>query len=750
MRKIIRFHEDYLFEKEGVKEIVNLPHTWNGVDGQGGADSYYRGCCAYTKKFRCPERNLGDQVYLEFLGVNSSAVVYVNGKELAAHDGGYSAFRVNITEALLEENELQVLVDNAPNERVYPQKADFTFYGGIYRDVNLIIVPETHFDLDYFGGNGFKITPYVRGQAAEVVFEVFYTGKAERITVSVDGVGVTELIPDEKTQGTEGCGGVHMARGTLVIPDVHLWNGVEDPYLYQASAALYRDGRAVDEIGSSFGCYTCSFDPERGFFLNGRSYPLRGVSRHQDRPGVGNALTREDHEEDMELIRSMGANSIRLAHYQHDQYFYDLCDKYGMAVWAEIPYITVHMPGGRENTISQMKELIVQNYNHPSIICWAISNEISLQGVTDDLLENHKILNDLIHQMDPRRVSAMANLFLLETDSPLVALPDIRGYNLYYGWYVGELEDNDAFFDQFHREHPDMAIGLTEYGADSVIHLQSPKPVKGDYTESYQAVYHEHMLEMIAERPYLWGTYVWNMFEFAAAGREDGGDPGKNHKGLVTFDRRQKKDAYYIYKAWWSKEPFVHLCGSRYHDRIEPVTEIKVYSNQKRVALYVDGKLFGEAEGEHVFRFMVPVRGTHQIRAVAAESEETLWDEMEIVKADQPNPAYFLDAAKVRNWFDEPEDDGTPEKEGFLSLNSTVEEIGATREGAALLEQLMEQMKNSVAGGMGKNVEISKQMQQMIARQPLKKLLTQAGIDEDGEQARAFAAALLRIENKKG
>ena len=322
----------------------------------------------------------------------------------------------------------------------------------------------------------------------------------------------------------------------------------------------------------------------------------------------------------------------------------------------------------------------------------------------------------------------------------------IDGYNLYYGWYVGDMEDNDTFFDQFHKEHPNTVIGLTEYGADSVITLQSPKPEKGDYTESYMAVYHEHMLQMISERPYLWGTYVWNMFEFAAAGRDEAGDPGKNHKGLITFDRKQKKDAYYIYKAWWSDEPFVHLCGSRYVDRLEPVTEVKVYSNQKKIALYVDGVLFGEEQGEHIFKFQVPISGEHQIKAVCVENEK-LVDEMTIRKVDTPNPSYFMDATKVRNWFDEPKEDEVDDQ--FLSLNSTMAEIQAVPEGAALLDQMMKQMQNNAAGGMGKDVEVPPSMMAMIARQPLKKLLAQGGMEVDGEQAKMLAAALARIPKKK-
>lgn len=729
MRKVNAFNDNYIFEREGKKQRVTLPHTWNTED-------YYRGTCTYEKTFAMPEKTEHERVYLEFCGANSSAVVFVNGVEVTRHDGGYATFRVDITEQLREENVLTVEVDNAPNERVYPQKADFTFYGGLYRDVNMLIVSEEHFDLDYYGGDGFYLTPEVVGTRAVVHCKAYYCGEADSILVEISGEAKAELVCDKST---------HTAQGDIVIENVRLWNGIKDPYLYHATATLYKNGEEKDSVSSAFGCRTFSFDAEKGFLLNGESYPLRGVSRHQDREGYGNALTREMHAEDVELICSMGANAVRLAHYQHDRYFYELCDEKGLIVWAEIPYITVHMPQGRENTVSQMKELIVQNYNHASIICWAISNEITLQGVTDDLMENHRILSDLIHEMDKSRVSAMANLFMLETDSPLIDVPDIRGYNLYYGWYVGEMEDNDAFFDAFHKEHPQTPIGLTEYGADAVIRLQSPKPEKGDYTESYQALYHEHMLEMIGKRPYLWGTFVWNMFEFGAADRDEAGDPGKNHKGLITFDRKEKKDAFYIYKAWWSDEPFVHLCGSRYHDRVEPVTEIKVYSNQDEIALYVDGVPVETKKGKHVFTFSIEITGTHNIRAVAQKS--SVYDEMEIAKTDAPNPSYFADATKVRNWFDEPENEAE-EREGFLSLNSTMAEVQATEEGAALLEQMMKQMQGSVAGGMGKDAKIPKSMMAMIARMPLKRLLAQAGMDLESEQAKALGSALSRIPKK--
>ena len=734
MRNVIDFNADWLFTKEGTSQKVTIPHTWNAIDGQTGPDPYYRGTCTYEKVFTAPILSQKERCYIEFHGVNSSCQLNLNGQNIATHDGGYSTFRCDLTNYLEAENRLQVVVDNLPNKTVYPQRADFTFYGGIYRDVKLIIVEETHFDLDYYGGNGLYITPKKEGSDAVVEITSYFVGNPDQVIISIDSVGEFYFEPT--------ClNGKGKAQGRIRIENAHVWDGVRDPYLYAVTASLQKDNQTVDRIYDRFGVRDYFIDSEKGFFLNGKSYPLHGVSKHQDRAGVGNAVTKEMQKEDIDLILSMGANSIRLAHYQHDSYVYDYCDEKGLLVWAEIPYITVHMPEGRENTISQMKELIVQNYNHPSIFCWALSNEITLQGETDDLMENHRLLNDLVHKMDPNRLSAMANLFLLETNSPLVTLPDIRGYNLYYGWYVGDLEDNDKWFDDFHQTYPEVAIGLTEYGADAVLHLQSPKPEKGDYTEGYQALYHEHMLELFSTRPYLWGTYCWNMFEFAAAGREEAGDPGKNHKGLVTFDRKEKKDAFYIYKAWWSEEPFIHICGKRYHDRLEPLTEIKVYSNQNQVTLFVDGKETETRRGTHIFKFQVPLTGLHKIRVQSG----CLQDEAEFAKVDTPNPSYFASPEKVRNWFDEAAPD-TKGEEGCFSLSDTLGEIQQVPEGKALLDSMMQTMMKTTAGGMGKGVKIPKMMLAMIARQPLNKLLKQAGIDPAGELATQLSKELSKIK----
>ncbi|HHV12706.1 MAG TPA: glycoside hydrolase family 2 protein [Clostridiales bacterium] len=700
---------------------VTVPHTWNAIDGQDGGNDYYRGTCWYVHKLERPELTPGGRAYLEFNGAAMTAEVYFNGAKLARHEGGYSTFRVDITDYLLEENTVAVSVDNADNDRVYPQKADFTFYGGLYRPVNLVTVPECHFALDYWGGKGIKVTPIVEGTGAQVTVEVWVKGNPDSVAITLDGKQQT--VPVQEGHG----------QAVFHIENVHLWDGVEDPFLYTAIAEL-----PDDRISTRFGCRSFAMDPEKGFLLNGRSYPLRGVSRHQDRIGVGNALTPDMHREDMGIIREIGANTVRLAHYQHDQYFYDLCDEAGMVVWAEIPYITMHMPNGRENTLSQMQELIVQCYNHPSIVCWGLSNEITAAGgVTEDLLENHRLLNDLCHSLDKTRPTVLANVFMLEIESPLLEIPDVNSYNLYFGWYLGELDENDAFFDEYHTRYPDRCIGFSEYGADANPRFQTARPERGDYTEAYQALYHEHIIKMINERPYLWATHVWNMFDFAADGRDEGGEHGRNQKGLVTMDRKLKKDAFYLYKAHWGKEPFVHLCGSRYVDRAEAVTEVTVYSNQSTVVLYVDGKQFAEQQGKAVFRFQVPLSGEHTIEARAGEHLSRIF----VRRVSQPNTEYmFFKTGDIVNWFDK--EDFKP---GYFSIKDTLGELGAQPQAAALMGQLMAQTSAS-RGDVAESVKDNPNLQKMMMKTTLESMLKQVRDMITPEQVKALNAALQQIK----
>lgn len=731
MRKIILLDKNWTFYKNPDStqgEEVSLPHTWNAVDGQDGGNDYYRGTCKYECHFSRPELETDGKAYLEFDGAAMTADVVINGTKAVHHEGGYGAFRADITQYLKDENKLEVYVDNSDNTKVYPQKADFTFYGGLYRMVKLVTVSKNHFELDYAGGTGIKVTPEVtltdaaaKKADAKVTVELWMVGDAEAVTVTIDG-------QQKETPVENG-----YAKAVFDLANVHLWDGVDDPYLYTAKAEL-SDG---DIVETTFGCRSFSIDPQKGFFLNGRSYPLRGVSRHQDRAGAGNALTHEMHREDMEIIKELGANTIRLAHYQHAQEFYDLCDENGMIVWAEIPYITMHMSDGTENTLSQMRELVVQNYNHPSIVCWGLSNEITAaSAVNEELLENHRKLNDLCHALDMTRPTVMADVFMLETDSPMLEIPDMNSYNLYFGWYLGELEQNDSFFDAYHTTYPDRVIGLSEYGADANPAYHSAKPERGDYTEEYQCIYHEHMAKMIEERPYLWATHVWNLFDFAADGRDEGGKHGVNQKGLVTIDRKLKKDAFYLYKAYWSKTPFVHVCGRRYVDRTEDVTEIKVYSNGQSVTLFVDGVERETAEGSKVFKFEVPITGTHTIRAVSGACE----DEIIVKKVEKSNPDYiFNKQGDVVNWFDREDF-----KADHYSVSDTLGELAQNEMANAIVQRLMAQASAS-RGDVAESVKDNPALQRMMQRMTLVSLLKQAGDAVSEEQMKALNDALQKI-----
>ena len=673
MRQILKLNENWLFKKDTTDITardgiaVTLPHTWNAEDGFDGGNDYFRGSCLYQKTVKKADLPTADLYYLEFRGANSSADVYVGGEKLAHHDGGYSTWRVNITDKLTDETEIAVIVDNAPTDQVYPQMADFTFYGGLYRDVNLICVSKAHFDLDYYGGTGLVITPAVEKKDAKVTVEVYATelSEGQKLVYTIYDKEENELRKIETTD----------KKVEFTIENVHLWNGRKDPYLYCCEVEIVEGENVLDNVCSRFGCRTFKIDPENGFILNGEEYPLRGVSRHQDRWGVGNALLPEHHEEDIEYIMELGATTIRLAHYQHDQYFYDLCDEKGLVIWAEIPYISKHMPTGRENTISQMKELVTQNYNHASIVVWGLSNEIGIGGEAEDMIENHKILNAMVHEMDKTRLTTIAAVSMCKMTDPYLQIPDVVSYNHYFGWYGGDTSMNGPWFDKFHAMHPTIPIGCSEYGCEA-LNWHTSDPKQGDYTEEYQAFYHEELIKQLFTRKYIWATHVWNMFDFGADARAEGGENGQNHKGLMTMDRKYKKDSFYAYKAWLVSpdvDPFVHLCGKRYVDRVEDVTKVTVYSNLPEVELFVNGESIGKKTAEdHFFYFDVKNVGETTIVAKAGD----LSDEGKIRKVSEPNMDYVLvEKGAVLNWFD------VTAPEGRYSLNDTIANIIKSKRG---------------------------------------------------------------------
>ena len=696
MRYITNFNSDWEFSlhSDDNWEKVTLPHTWNNLDGQDGGNDYYRGKCTYRKTILKKDLPLGEEHYLEINGANLSSVVYLNGEKLKSHDGGYSTYRVKLKD-LRDENILEVTVDNSPSDRVYPQTADFTFYGGLYRDVRLISLPSSHFSLENLGTPGIKATPDVKGT---LDVEVEVDGDYDSILYTLlDREG--KVVTEENSRET---------KVTLSVPSPHLWNGRKDPYLYYIKAELLKGEERLDEVGSEIGFRSFRIDPERGFILNGEEYPLRGVSRHQDRKDKGNAISKEDHEEDMALIMEVGANTIRLAHYQHDQYFYHLCDKNGIVVWAEIPYISQHMSQGRENTISQMKELITQNYNHPSIVVWGLSNEITMGDPKDpDMLENHRILNDLCHTMDKTRLTTSAMLTVCGIDEEIVHISDVVSYNHYFGWYGGEVSMNGPWFDAFHKKYPNKPIGCSEYGCEA-LNWHTSRPMQGDYTEEYQAYYHEEMIKQFFSRKYLWATHVWNMFDFGADARAEGGENGQNHKGLVTIDRKYKKDAFYAYKAWLSEEKFIHIASKRYVDRTEDITNVTVYSNLPEITLFLNGEKFETKTAEdHFFKFQVPNKGRTIIEAVYGDYR----DKSEINKVDVFNESYRLkEKGAVLNWFD------ITEREGYCSLNSKISDILGTMRGKLILcLLLMKKTKGMKKKGEGnKSSMVNKDTMAMI------------------------------------
>ena len=661
MRTIIDLDQDWKFIREDAGlpaefpehwQDVDLPHTWNAVDGMDGGGNYYRGRCWYARTFEMPRQPLpGGRVYVEILAAGQQAAVYVNGRQAVYHEGGYSAFRADVTELCREDgkNLLAVACDNSNKDSVYPQSADFTFYGGLYRGVNLISVPHTHFDLDHFGGPGLKVTPRPCScGGAKFELESWVTDPDENFTV---------MYSIKNAEGHEVASAVRPASDpnvTVAVPSARRWS-MDDPYLYTVTAALQRRNEAYDEVSARVGVREFSCDPQKGFILNGAATPLRGVSRHQDKLYQGNALTRADHFEDARIIKELGANTVRLAHYQHSQDFYDACDQLGFIVWAEIPFISVFNqdPAAHENCVSQLKELIIQNYNHPSICFWGISHEILIGGISDKLVENHHELNKLAKELDPTRLTTIAHVSMTPTSGPMHHITDVESYNHYFGWYGGKMEDNGPWLDKFHAEHPDICLGLSEYGCEGIVTYHGPEPACRDYSEEYQALYHEHMAKVLDARPWIWSSHVWNMFDFGCAARNEGGVAGRNNKGLVTIDRRTKKDSYYIYQAYWTKTPMVHICGRRYAQRAGEAVEIRVYSNQPQVELLIDGESVGKQAGDKVFVFAAALEpGFHLVAAKAGDA----MDSITLEKVEQEPAVYVLPEVKERaegvaNWF---------------------------------------------------------------------------------------------------
>lgn len=584
---------------------VDLPHTWNAQDALSGKQDYYRGAGVYEKVLPVSADWKGKRLFLRFEGVNTVAHLFVNDAYLGEHRGGYGAFVFEITDVVNydADNKLMVRVSNALDLGIMPLVGDFNFYGGIYRDVHLLVTDEACISpLDYASSGVYLIQKKVTKEHADVEAKVLLSNITSNKPVDVCVKILNEdKVVLEKSQKLDltiaDCIPVSL---DFSIKNPRLWNGKKDPFMYKAEITLLRDGQVIDQVVQPLGLRFYHVDAEKGFFLNGEHLKLHGVCRHQDRAEIGNALRNNHHREDLDIMLEMGVNAIRLSHYPQSKTFHDMLDEAGIISWAEIPFIGpggyldrgfVNSPSFRENGKEQLKELIRQHYNHPSICFWGLYNELKTYG--DNPVEYVSELHQLAHEEDPTRITTAASF--LEDSNELNKTTDLIAWNKYYGWYGGSPEHLGRWADKAHIAFPQYKIGISEYGAGASIYHQQDSLIPGDasgwwHPENWQTYYHMENWKVIAERDFIWGSFLWNMFDFGAAHRTEGDRPGINDKGIVTFDRKVKKDAFYFYKANWNKkEPFVYIANRRHTERTEEKTTIVVFTNQLEVELFVNG-----------------------------------------------------------------------------------------------------------------------------------------------------------------
>lgn len=664
---------------------VELPHTWN-------ADfNYQRGEYQYEQILNIDSMHKHDHIFLEFLGANSVCRVYLNDIEIGEHRGGYSTFRFEITRDYDwdSDNHLRVVVSNEPTQDVSPLMGDFSIYGGLYRPVNLICVPQSHFDLLFYGSSG--IMPRTEldseGNGVIKVESHVVNGKALEIQWSIlDPFG--NCVLEAKTDATSGL-------YQFTIKDCLHWNGKRAPNLYEIEAKLVSGLSILDEVSLKVGFRNCFLDPEKGFFLNENPFRVHGISKHQDFGSFGNATQIHHIKKDFDLIDEIGANAIRLSHYQHSQETYDMCDQLGYVTWAEIPMLAMpDKEGVLENAKLQLMELVYQNCHHPSICFWGIQNEIAMGGETLNMYSGVHELNDLFHDILPESISVSANMYYVKNDSPMNAITDMLGYNLYYGWYYEQIQDLSNWFDKFHQEYPNMPLGLSEYGADCNLSFHSSTPKVKDYSEEYQTYYHEQTYAIIESKPYLWGSFLWNMFDFGSEVRDEGGTKGLNCKGLVTIDRETKKDSFYYYKSRWSKEPFVHICEKRFVNRSEDVMAIKVFSTLKQLTLYLNDVEIASQEGEGTFIFenVSLSMGENSVKVSGMLEGQFFSDEANYIRVESPDMSYvYVDpnpGLVVENWFTQGKSELDFFPEGVYSIKDKIGDLMASEDAWKVLEEL--------------------------------------------------------------
>lgn len=627
---------------------VAVPHTWNDRDGQDGGGDYVRGDGWYRRDVVVPSSLEKHRIFLQFDGANAVTDVWVNGHHLGQHRGGYARFRFDATEALRPgaDNVIAVKVSNAHDPDVAPLNADYTFFGGIYRSVSLRAVDPVHVDmLDYAGPGVYLRQREVGADSATVTA----TTKLANDTATARDVLVRTVVSDADGDVVRDvvsrpvalrAYGRSQVDNTVVIDSPRLWHARRDPYQYQATVEVRdaRTGAVLDAVTQPLGLRSYRMDANTGFHLNGHKLQLRGVNRHQDREDKGWAISTADTAEDFALMDEMGANALRTAHYQQDEQVYRLADRLGMVVYTEIPLVNeiTDSDAFRDNVKQQLREMIRQNYNHPSVAFWGIGNELGWWQRDKDPQINALLaeLAEIVRTEDPQRFSGYANMFLRADEDPITSHADASGYNRYEGWYYGTPDAIGVWADALHARNPNRLIGITEYGAGANIdHHEEPQPLPPEHDgpwhpEEYQAYFHEQYLKQINARPYLWGTFVWNMFDFASDGRDEGGQPGINDKGLVTHDRKVKKDAFYWYKANWSDEPVTYITSRRWTERTEPDTTVKVYSNADTVRLRLNGTELGaKTSTDHIFTWDIQLQpGKNTVTAESTIDGKTYTD----------------------------------------------------------------------------------------------------------------------------
>lgn len=613
---------------------VSLPHTWNNTDGQDGGDNYYRGPGWYRCHYTLPASAQDKNVYLQFDGASTVAAVYVNGTQLGEHRGAFGRFRFDASAALKvgSSNVIAVKVNNAEVADVAPLAGDFTVFGGLYRDVHVLVTDKLHIDTeDYASWGVYLDTSKVSATSADLKARVRVRnnrGTAQAVSVSTVLVDAAGKIAGKLTaSGTVQPNATSELAATTTLTNPHLWNGRVDPHLYTAHSELSVGGATIDYVAQTFGFRSYGVDANSGFTLNGKYLDLHGVNRHQDRLNKGWAITNAEHDEDLGLIKELGATAIRLAHYQHAEHVYDLTDQIGLITWAEVPLVNTvtNSSAFTNNAKQQLTELIRQNYNHPSIAFWSLSNE---EHGSPDPNAAISALNTLAHTEDPSRLTTLATA---NADSSATNyLADLVGFNKYYGWYdaSSSITDFAPWLDSIHKSQATKKIAVSEFGAGASITTHSLDPQPRDHTEEYQNLFHETYWKALASRNFIWGKFIWNMFDFAADDRAEGDTRGRNDKGLVTYDRKTKKDSFFWYKANWSSDPFVYVTSRRLTSRSAGSNPIKIYSNATSVDVKLNGTSLGaKTSQDHIFSWTGSLKsGSNTIEVTGTSGTQTVTD----------------------------------------------------------------------------------------------------------------------------